>query len=927
MTLKILSVNKPVILGWQELAQHILRLNISSSLTSKTQTDLFDKKKVDLELTWVALDSPSHQRPLLKAMSEEIGHAFLPCRFLEWPSMPREKTLQWQLLLYVLLQQKELEGLDNPALLMKVIQKNMVVFEEILLHRNPEANLAACLTQPQKELWLLGQIDAVLRPEHPTQYFLNGLIQQAREGLEPKIICVGERWKEMMTWFEKIPKPSVIYQVDWQTDIHETFDEVHEKERASLSWLCEDSLEKQALSAYGKIKEWIDLGIKDIALIPNDRLLARRLSALLARDGLSIQDDQGWPLVESREAVPLLAWFDWVCQPSNHALIRLLNQAWTFSEQPLLKNECLKELQQYIQTQDEAICSDIPSWQSYVLPRLNLSQSGLMFVHSILNLSTQWVALNETKDPKLVVDLFEKTWEVLGFEQSFKQHEVGLNIKACCLEILNFMKSMPELLSKPLRLVDWIFLLQSALHQTFWADQQKREKEENQPKLVFSSLLALSRLPQQAVMVLGAGIDVEGTGQLDERVEWLVDGLIHHLKSTPSSSLMFWKHKKPARLQKNTWADLLSHACDHLSLVWLSDHASSIKSLSLLNYLSNALSSMAALDLSEHWLQLGGPDQIGTLFQQVPMGQIKDRHLNDWPSDPLFLTQTDLDLLPSRLSVTALNTLQECSYRFFLESIAGVRSPNVQNWFDVKILGQLLHEVLAQFHDTLSMQFDASVLNDIAIDFYEQGHVIWKKVSGELIEKYRTTYWSDHPLSHLQTLDWKIHLDELGKSYLKWWHKQYQMGWRVIQHEKPIEYDTNWIENYSESLSKPLSIRGRIDRIDEKEEEKRILDYKNQSVAVLRGNKEKDLQLPFYGWLEHVQSIEWLSVKKERVMQVPFYKKNSKYDLAVSIPLFIDNELKSLAHGKKMKAVPDDRRCTYCQKQGICRTDLSRKIG
>ena len=75
------------------------------------------------------------------------------------------------------------------------------------------------------------------------------------------------------------------------------------------------------------IEELLQKGHQQIALIAQDRLLARRMRALLARFGpaLSVHDETGWKLSTTRAAASLMSWLDMVRQPLGPSATELMD--------------------------------------------------------------------------------------------------------------------------------------------------------------------------------------------------------------------------------------------------------------------------------------------------------------------------------------------------------------------------------------------------------------------------------------------------------------------------------------------------------------------------------------------------------------------------------------------------------------------------
>lgn len=104
------------------------------------------------------------------------------------------------------------------------------------------------------------------------------------------------------------------------------------------------SFEDAAWQGAGAVHEFLQEGHQHIALIAQDRLVARRIRALLARfgDGLSVHDETGWKLSTTRAAASVMSWIDIVRQANGPTSIQLMDflknpyinwSTWGFSDE------------------------------------------------------------------------------------------------------------------------------------------------------------------------------------------------------------------------------------------------------------------------------------------------------------------------------------------------------------------------------------------------------------------------------------------------------------------------------------------------------------------------------------------------------------------------------------------------------------------
>jgi ATP-dependent helicase/nuclease subunit B len=92
-----------------------------------------------------------------------------------------------------------------------------------------------------------------------------------------------------------------------------------------LSVLAAGSMEDEAVSGARTVLAWLAEGRSRIGIIAQDRVVARRIRALLERAQVMVTDETGWKLSTTRAAASLAAWFDLVAtRAGTPALLDLL---------------------------------------------------------------------------------------------------------------------------------------------------------------------------------------------------------------------------------------------------------------------------------------------------------------------------------------------------------------------------------------------------------------------------------------------------------------------------------------------------------------------------------------------------------------------------------------------------------------------------
>ena len=92
------------------------------------------------------------------------------------------------------------------------------------------------------------------------------------------------------------------------------------------------NMEQEAQRGAQTIVDWLQQGKANIAVIAQDRVVARRLRALLERSQIFVADETGWKLSTTRAASALAAWFDVVAaRGETIALLDLLKSPFVFA--------------------------------------------------------------------------------------------------------------------------------------------------------------------------------------------------------------------------------------------------------------------------------------------------------------------------------------------------------------------------------------------------------------------------------------------------------------------------------------------------------------------------------------------------------------------------------------------------------------------
>jgi ATP-dependent helicase/nuclease subunit B len=260
--------------------------------------------------------------------------------------------------------------------------------------------------------------------------------------------------------------------------------------------------------------------------------------------------------------------------------------------------------------------------------------------------------------------------------------------------------------------------------------------------------------------------------------------------------------------------------------------------------------------------------------------------------------------LPARLSASAVEALRACPYRFFAQSLLGLReAPELDAALEKRDYGTWLHGVLLRFHAARpgsdAAASDAPRL--LAAADAEQGALA---------------------LDAAQLLPFRAAFESFAGNYLAWLHARDAEGWSYEAGELALRRDAPALEG--------VVLDGRIDRVDVHAASgtRQLIDYKTGSVQALKDKVAEpleDTQLAFYAALladaetaKPVRAI-YLALDDRKPPQAIEHP-----DVAVSAALLVEglaHDLAQLRSGAGLPALGEGAVCDHCEARGLCRRD------
>jgi ATP-dependent helicase/nuclease subunit B len=631
--------------------------------------------------------------------------------------------------------------------------------------------------------------------------------------------------------------------------------------------------EDEASFAAHTLVDWLNAGRRSLALVAQDRIVARRVRALLARVNVPVRDETGWKLSTTRAAAALMRWLDVVQTDGDTAALL------DFVKSPF----CLRDAEAGATT---------PAWVAELERRVRRH-----------NVTGGWGRLRrlvadrtaDDADGAPSVSRLAERLGVLADEAALWRRAGNATLDAWVTLLAGMigrfqMRTGLQNDDAGRQLLDWIDRLHTSVHAS--ADAGAR--------------FSLAEWRALLTMLLDSAVFSEPSAPADRRVVIL-----------PLNG---------ARMRR--FDGVVVVGCDDAQLPsaqpeWLFFSNDVRRELGLPDRMQRF--AQQARDLAE--VLLNQPEVVLTWQRHGARGE--PHRLSGWlerlqrrlaargvrietpillPSLKTNSCATDMPaptapaLVPSTLSAAAYNSLRRCPYQFFVGRMLRLGElEEASDELEKRDIGEILHAILYRFHRQLQEapthdQDDRQTLLQGVTDEHF-GPLLAE--DGNALRFYRR---------------WLA----VMPSYLAWQAGREAEGWRFEAGEVDVDMSIML------PGERPLRLRGRIDRIDAHHEHGvAVLDYKTQSLTALTRRAKtpfEDCQLPFYGVLDARASAGgWVALDGEA--------RGDKRDVALTdftqvVDWLIEQmqkDMTALAAGAPLPAFGDESACRYCAARGLCR--------
>lgn len=670
--------------------------------------------------------------------------------------------------------------------------------------------------------------------------------------------------------------------------------------------LCEvGSLEEEAVQAAQCIIEWLQAGKQKIAVIAQDRMISRRLRALLERAQVYVADETGWKLSTTRAAACINAWFELVATRADTiALLDFLKSPFlsyptTASQQTdvdtnsldanaIDKSDVVMEIELSLRRNNV-----VGGWDA-VLSILERQEHARVWIAQIARLAHSYVS-SASAARRSIQDWTQLTLQMLTELDMLSSLQADL-AGAQLVQMLQALGSDCHAMETHFNFSEWRALINLQMESTPFKQAQT----------------------DQRVLML----PLNGARLRSFDAVYLIGGDAKHLPSKPQETLFFTNavrrecglvtREERQQQQLRDFAELI-----------LSNQEIVVSWQSQVNGELNALSP---------WLE-----QVKLYLARQSLAPLGDGKcsLSTVPlsAEPILQPKpTAAELMPTSLSASGLSSLMACPYQFFAGRMLKLSAMDeLSDMPEKRDYGDWLHAILKNYHDQIVR--DGLSLQDDRVS---------------LLQTISAT-WFARVLKHSPAaLGYSMRWQKVIPAYVEWANQREADGWQFAFGEVWGEAQLAWEDG-------AIMLRGRIDRIDQRhlengEIEQAVLDYKTKNKTSLRARLKnfEDHQLAFYGllqakiehkdlqvspsadsdlntpsdaaihYLEPVDTANYVALELEREKTGDVEAENYstwKRELEVAIR----KNMQAIQQGAGMPAQGVESVCQYCDVRGLCR--------
>ena len=617
------------------------------------------------------------------------------------------------------------------------------------------------------------------------------------------------------------------------------------------------NLELSARTAERILLAWLGEGRRRIALVALDRLLARRLRALLERRDILVQDETGWAFSTSAVSHVLERWLGLAGGRIWHKdLLDLLKSPFLFADTPASRIQAVHGLEKALRWHAAPVA--LAGFQTLA------RQEGLAEAQILL----QRLQAAQALFPSRRLSLHDWTRSLLGSldhlgaKQALAMDPIGRQL----LDLLSRLEQETAGFHQRFSLADWRRWLFLHLEQTTFSDTSVESP------IRLTHLAAAHHRDLEAVLILGAG-----ARHLPGRQKTTVfnNGILRQLGLPDATA--------KEQITRDQLQDLLCRV-PRAAFIWQAEADGDPAPLSpwllhleAFHQAAWGLSLMREIPISD-----GLPAGDGKAVDSAPR----------------------VPRPPARLSVSAWQSLVACPYQFFARHILGLNEQDeMPEEMDKAEYGSLVHRILARFH-----------ANHPVLAGTEPG-ILQTRLS-----ELTTAIFTPVEARDFQATAWHLRWERHIPTYVAWALEHETAGWRFQSAETPLEKTVAWGESgqtllygRADRLDRKADEAGNHTAVlDYKTQARQTLKAKLDPAG-------EDVQLAAYAWLAGADEAGFVTVDEKKVTLMQAEGGEALAQRATAEAGRIAETLAAMAAGQPLPAHGAPGTCAWCEMQGLCR--------
>jgi len=621
-----------------------------------------------------------------------------------------------------------------------------------------------------------------------------------------------------------------------------------------LRFFAATSLEQEARAAAMQVRRWLQAGKRDIAIVVQDRVVARRMRALLERAEILVSDETGWTFSTLSVSTVLDRWLTALQSDFyHHDLLDLLKSPFIFSDMAAAERKgAVYQLEQLLRKQGV-----VAGLGKFII----LAEHEVVLHQPLARLRQAAALLEQHKRRTMAewLDALRESLRVLGIAAGLQQDDAGA-------QLLHTIETWQQELAGDdgrYRYNEWRRWLAQQL------DTQTYRDNSIESPVRFTHLAATRWRAFDAVLLLGC--DADHLPVAADGGHWFNDAVRSSLNLTTRAT-------HAARQRDDLFALLTLNDC--VLVTWQKDRNGEKWLLSPYLEMLRDLHDLAyGDDLAEqelkHYLAA------------------EEAHTVNLPQSVQPAPGVAKEMAPASVSISAYNSLVACPYQFYARHILRLNElDEVQEGIEKRDYGELVHDILRRFHERYP-QVSGPPMGEMDAALRQ----ISEKVFSGLLER------------DFAARAWLARWFRAVPAYLKWQLENEAQGWRYAEAESAFEIELEGVR-----------LRGRIDRLDTKEQEKRVLDYKAQNGQKLKNmlrEPGEDVQLACYAYAHKANEAAFVSIEDAEVKAI-----RPAHELAQLARLNaarLVQAMGSIRGGAGLPANGIDAVCMHCEMRGMCR--------